>query len=244
MWTPEELERTLEGVLESSYHHTHPFNLRMHAGQLSRDELRLWVANRYYYQQMIPVKDCLLMSKLPVEHRREWITRVLYHDGRAPGEGGLAAWRALGEAVGLDTATLESHALLRPGVRFATDAYVQFVRDQPWFDGVASSLTELYAQRIMAVRTVAFETHYPWVDAAGLAYFRSRSRQAGAEADDALRILGLETRSHDQQQRVVAAVRFKCSVLWSLLDSLEAARAGPAAEVPPLSSPRPHPARP
>lgn len=222
MWTPKELEQRLEGVLEAQYHHLHPFNLRMHAGHLSRRELQLWVANRYYYQQMIPVKDCLLMSKLPTEFRREWITRVIYHDGQSDGEGGLAAWRALGEAVGLEAGVLEGHTLLAPGVKFATDGYVNFIRDQPWFDGVASSLTELYAHRIMAVRTVAFETHYPWVSAEGLTYFRSRNRQANVEADDALRILNASTSSHDDQLRVVAAVRFKCSVLWSLLDALEA----------------------
>ncbi|PNY80789.1 pyrroloquinoline-quinone synthase PqqC [Deinococcus koreensis] len=222
MWTPAELERTLEGLLARDYHHRHPFNRRMHAGALSREELQVWVANRYYYQQCIPVKDSLLLAKLPEDARREWITRVLYHDGPSREQGGLSAWRALGRAVGLDEDVLESHALLRPGARFATDAYVNFVRDHPWFDGVASSLTELYAQRIMAVRTVAFETHYPWVEPQGLAYFRSRSRQAGVEASGALRLLGGHTRTQQDQERIVAAVRFKCSVLWSLLDALDA----------------------
>lgn len=79
------------------------------------------------------------MAKLPEDARREWLTRVQYHDGPAPARGGLEAWRALGRAVGLGRDTLDTHALLRPGARFATDAYVNFVRDRPWFDGVASS---------------------------------------------------------------------------------------------------------
>ena len=134
MWTSAELERNLEGLLARCYHHRHPFNLRMHAGALSPDELRRWVANRYYYQQCIPVKDSLLLAKLPEDARREWITRVLYHDGPQPGEGGLSAWRALGAAVGLEDRTLEDYTLLRPGARFATDAYVSFVREKPWFE--------------------------------------------------------------------------------------------------------------
>lgn len=222
MWTSAELERNLEGLLARCYHHRHPFNLRMHAGALSPDELRRWVANRYYYQQCIPVKDSLLLAKLPEDARREWITRVLYHDGPQPGEGGLSAWRALGAAVGLEDRTLEDYTMLRPGARFATDAYVSFVREKPSLNGVASSLTELYAQRIMAVRTVAFKMHYPWVEPQGLAYFRSRSRQAGVEAQGALRLLQAHTHTHDDQRRIVAAVEFKCSVLWSLLDALDA----------------------
>ncbi len=222
MWTPAELESRLLAVLARSYHHRHPFNRRMHAGTLTPDDLRVWVANRYYYQQCIPVKDSLLLAKLPEDARREWITRVLYHDGPDREHGGLSAWRALGRAVGLPEGLLESHDLLRPGARFATDAYVTFVRDHPWFDGVASSLTELYAQRIMAVRTVAFETHYPWVEPEGLAYFRSRSRQAGVEASGALTLLNAHTRTQADQERIVAAVEFKCSVLWSLLDALDA----------------------
>lgn len=233
LWTDAELERRLEALLARRYHHLHPFNARMHAGQLSPDELREWVASRYYYQQCIPVKDSLLMAKLPEDARREWLTRVQYHDGPAPGQGGLEAWRALGRAVGLGRDTLDTHALLRPGARFATDAYVNFVRDRPWFDGVASSLTELYAHRIMPVRTVAFETHYPWVEPAGLAYFRSRATQAGVEASGALALLRAHTRTHEDQRRIVRAVQFKCEVLWSLLDSLDAAR--PPAAARPLT---------
>jgi pyrroloquinoline quinone (PQQ) biosynthesis protein C len=30
-------------------------------------------------------------------------------------------------------------------VRFAVDAYLHFVRDRPWIEGVASSLTELFS---------------------------------------------------------------------------------------------------
>ena len=49
-----ELVGRLHGVLERRYHHLHPFNQRMHRGELSRQELQLWVANRFYYQISIP----------------------------------------------------------------------------------------------------------------------------------------------------------------------------------------------
>src|SRR5204863_533876 len=82
----DEFVRQLRNVLERRYHHLHPFNRRMHQGELSRDELQLWVANRFYYQINIPIKDALILSNCPEpEVRRAWIQRIIDHDGR-PGE--------------------------------------------------------------------------------------------------------------------------------------------------------------
>lgn len=222
-WTFDQLTGEIEKVLDANYHHKHPFNLKMHEGTLSKEQLRGWVANRFYYQQMIPVKDCLLMSKMPAHYRRMWIARVIYHDGPEPDQGGLEAWLALGDAVGVEREKMNSNSLILPGVKFATDAYVDFCRDKPWIEGVASSLTEMFAHRIMKIRTIAFEQHYPWVSPEGLSYFRSRNRQANVEADNALQILNEVVTSREQQLKVLDAVRFKCSVLWALLDAVEKA---------------------
>ena len=222
-WTFDELTGEIEKVLDANYHHKHPFNLKMHEGTLSKEQLRGWVANRFYYQQMIPVKDCLLMSKMPAHYRRMWIARVIYHDGPEPDQGGLEAWLALGDAVGVPRDKMNTNAMLLPGVKFATDAYVDFCRDKPWIEGVASSLTEMFAHRIMKIRTIAFEQHYPWVSPDGLAYFRSRNRQANVEADNALQILNEVVANREMQLKVLDAVRFKCSVLWALLDAVEKA---------------------
>lgn len=222
-WTFDELTGEIEKVLDANYHHKHPFNLKMHDGTLSKEQLRGWVANRFYYQQMIPVKDCLLMSKMPAHYRRMWIARVIYHDGPEPDQGGLEAWLALGDAVGVDRKKMLDDSMLLPGVKFATDAYVDFCRDKPWIEGVSSSLTEMFAHSIMKIRTIAFEQHYPWVSPDGLAYFRSRNRQANAEADNALQILNEVVDSRALQNKVLDAVRFKCSVLWALLDAVEKA---------------------
>src|SRR5690554_4724238 len=153
------LRDRLRGVLERRYHHLHPFNQRMHRGELTREEIRTWIANRFYYQQNIPVKDALLLSRLPIEYRRHWVERITTHDGRDPGEGGLEAWLVLGEAAGLDRREVLDNRTVLPAVRFAVDAYVNFVRDKPWFDGVASSLTEMFAPSIMRNRTSAFLEH-------------------------------------------------------------------------------------
>lgn len=207
-------------MLEERYHHLHPFNQAMHRGDLSPGQIRGWIASRFYYQQNIPVKDALLLAKLPREYRPIWVTRIHTHDGRNEGEGGLESWLSLGDAAGLERQALLENRDLLPGVRFAVDAYVNFVRDKPWLEGVASSLTELFSTMIMSHRTVAFEQHYTWLDSDGLRYFRSRLGQAPKEAEHALAIVQKHAATPEQQDACVAAVRFKCEVLWALLDSV------------------------
>lgn len=214
------LVEALVSVLEANYHHLHPFNVKMHEGQLSKAQIRGWIANRYYYQEHVPVKDAYLLAKIPARYRRQWLTRIVTHDGERDGEGGLEAWLRLGEAAQLPRTELSEHTHLLPGVKFAVDAYVNFCRDKPWLEGVASSLTEMFAPRIMKGRTVAFEKHYPWLEAEGLAYFRARVGQAPKEADHALTIIFEHARTPETQRQVVAALRFKTDVLWSLLDAV------------------------
>ena len=83
-----DLKARLEAVLDERYHHRHPFNLRMHAGELSREEIRTWVRNRYYYQTRIPIKDGLILAKAQdPAFRREWVRRIHDHDGEDAGQG-------------------------------------------------------------------------------------------------------------------------------------------------------------
>lgn len=218
-----ELEQRLRGVLERNYHHLHPFNQAMHRGGLSKEQIRGWIANRFYYQQNIPVKDALLLAKLPLEYRRVWISRIYTHDGQGDDQGGLETWLALGDAAGIEREVLLDNSDVVPGVRFAVDAYVNFVRDQPWFDGVASSLTELFAPLIMRDRTAAFLEHYTWLAPDGLQYFRNRMSQAPREADHALAIVTKHATSRALEDRAVTALEFKCNVLWALLDAITTA---------------------
>lgn len=215
-----EMTAELRGVLENGYHHLHPFNLAMHRGELTREQLSMWVANRYCYQEHIPVKDSLLLAKLPLEYRRVWVSRIHTHDGSRAGEGGLEKWLRLGEAVGLEREELLDGRHVLPGVRFVVDAYVNFVRDHSWLEGVASSLTEMFAPLIMIDRTEAFEDHYDWVAPEGLQYFRSRVEQAPEEAKHALEVVLKHADTPELQQKMIAALRFKCSMLWALLDAV------------------------
>lgn len=221
-WSKQDFVGRLRGVLERRYHHLHPFNQRMHRGELSRAELQLWVANRFYYQINIPVKDALILSRCPErEVRQHWIQRIIDHDGRPGEEGGIEAWLRLGEAIGVARDDLEAQRLLLPGVRFAVDGYVSFCRTKPWLEAAASSLTEMFAPLIVKERLAAMLAHYKWIDPAGLQYFRNRLTQAPRDAEYALGLVTERLRSRGEQERAVAALQFKCDVLWCLLDAVE-----------------------
>ncbi|MGH3241676.1 MAG: pyrroloquinoline-quinone synthase PqqC [Spirillospora sp.] len=223
--TRDEIEERLRALGEARYHHRHPFNLRMHDGALSRDELRRWVLNRFHYQRHIPVKDALILAKLGTrELRRSWIRRVHDHDGSPDGDGtdgGIERWLRLGEAVGLDRGLLLSGDGVLPGVRLAVDGYVNFCRNASTLEAVASSLTELFAPDLMATRIAAWERHYPWVEREGLRYFQVRVGQGRRDSEEALRLVHEWARTPADQDRVLAAFTFKCEVLWSLLDAVE-----------------------
>jgi pyrroloquinoline-quinone synthase len=204
------------------YHDRHPFHRKMNEGGLSRRQVQGWVANRFYYQENLPLKDAAILANCPHrEVRRRWIRRILDHDGTVDGEGGIEAWLRLGEAVGLTRDEVQDERHVVPGVRFAVDAYVNFSRTRPWVEAVASSLTELFAPDLMAERLAAFERHYPWIDPRGLAYFRARLTQAPRDSEHALQVVLEHCRTPDEQAAAVAALSFKCDVLWSMLDAID-----------------------
>ena len=224
-WSPDELERRLRAVGAARYHNRHPFNQRMHEGELSRAELQLWVANRFCYQQAIPIKDAAILSNCPEQAvRRAWIQRIIDHDGREGSEGGLEAWLRLAEAMGVARDVVQSGTRVLPGVRFAVDAYVQFCRTRPWLEAVAASLTELFAPTIVSERLSAILTHYQWIEPAGLEYFRTRLTQAPRDADYALGLVRERCVTRAAQDKAIAALNFKCDVLWSLLDAVAQAK--------------------
>ncbi len=228
MWSRDEFEQRLRHVGEERYHDKHPFNLRMHDGTLTREELKTWVLNRYYYQTRIPVKDGLILSKArDPAFRREWVHRLHDHDGRQPGEGGLEQWLDLASAVGLERAEVLALRGVLPGVRAACDEYVRFVEANDLLASVAASLTELFAGDIMRRRIAAFEQHYPWVRTEGLRYFQSRTRQAPQDAAFGLHFVLEHASRTEDQIRCVAALEKKCEILWRLLDAVDAASRRP-----------------
>ena len=226
--TREGLEAQLRGILAERYHDRHPFNLRMHEGTLTREEIRTWVRNRYYYQTRIPIKDGLILTKAEdPAFRREWIRRIHDHDGDESQQGGLELWLQLGDAVGLEREEVASLRNVLPGVRRACDDYVGFVASHDLLESVASSLTELTAGGIMEERIAAFERHYPWVRTEGLRYFQSRTTNAPRDAREGLAFVLEHADSDALAERCCAALTRKCEILWALLDAVEWASTRP-----------------
>jgi pyrroloquinoline-quinone synthase len=226
-WSPQEFESQLRAK-ESGYHIHHAFNKRLNSGQLAPFQVRGWVANRFYYQQAIPMKDAAVMSNCDDRAtRRRWIERLLDHDGHGdhegPNAGGIETWTRLGMAVGLSREDLWSHRHVQPGVRFAVDAYVNFARRQPWQEAVISSLTEMFAPKIHADRLAGWPSHYPWIEASGLAYFRSRIPLAQRDVEHGLEVAMDYGTTRARQLRALEILQFKIDVLWSMLDAVERA---------------------
>jgi pyrroloquinoline-quinone synthase len=224
VWSREAFVARLREVGTKSYHHKHPFHVAMNSGQLTPPAIRTWVANRFYYQRSIPIKDAAILSNCPLrEVRRIWLHRVGDHDGRKDGEGGIEAWMRLGRACGIAPEELLEDRHVLPGVRFAVDAYVNFARTKPWPVAIASSLTELFAPDLMSERLKAFQTHYTWVETWGFDYFKSRVTQARVDSEEGLELTLTYCKTRDLQKQAVAALSFKCDVLWSMLDCIQAA---------------------
>jgi coenzyme PQQ biosynthesis protein C len=228
-----EFEAALRGIGARKYHNLHPFHRRLHAGQCTMRQVQAWALNRYAYQARIPVKDAIIVSRLPTPAlRRAWSTRLADHDGAKDGEGGIARWLTLTRAVGFDDAYVTSEAGLLPATRFAAEAYVQFVRERTVLEAVASSLTELFAPKIIGERVEGMLAGYDFISKDSLAYFTPRLTQAPRDADFALKFCIEHATTPDLQRVVLDALSFKCDVLWAMLDALEHAYVAPG-HVPP-----------
>lgn len=222
-WSRDEFSHRLRAK-ERYYHIHHPFHVRMNEGGLDRDAVQGWVANRYYYQTSIPIKDAAVLANCPDrEARRLWIQRIIDHDGTAADEGGIEAWLQLGEAVGLSRATLESEERVLPGVRFAVDAYVNFARRASFEEAACSSLTELFAPTIHQRRLDNWPEIYPWIDARGYRYFRKRLGEARRDVEHGLAVTLDHFVTRSDQEYALSILQFKLNVLWTMLDAMQLA---------------------
>ena len=231
--SPDELEAALRDIGAKRYHRLHPFHALLHGGKCSKGQVQAWALNRYYYQAMIPLKDAGLIARCQDSNlRRIWRDRLVDHDGDAEGEGGIARWLRLTDAVGLDRPYVASLKGLLPATRFAVDAYVHFVREKTLLEAVASSLTELFSPTIIGERVRGMLEGYDFVTKDALAYFDKRPPLAARDAEFALDYVKRNATTPDQQQGAIAALTFKCDVLWSMLDALMHAYVTPG-HIPP-----------
>jgi coenzyme PQQ biosynthesis protein C len=182
---------------------------------------------------MIPVKDATILARMDdPELRREWRQRIIDHDGDGSRPGGIEKWLKLAEGVGLRREDVIALRGVLPATRFAVNAYVDFCAKKPLLEAIASSLTELFSPQIISERVSGMLRNYPFVTQETLAYFTARPPQAQRDADFALDYVKTHAKTPEQQQAVIAALSFKCDVLWAQLDALYSAYVTPG-HIPP-----------
>ena len=199
----------------------------MNSGAATPAQIRGWVANRFYYQINIPIKDAAILARSEdPEFRLTWRKRILDHDGDGAKPGGIEKWLRLVEATGL----AREHALrgdgILPATRFAVQAYVDFVSTRSHLEAGASSLTELFSRKLIALRMDRMRQHYPWLSG-GLDYFTGRLTQAPEDSEFALAWVVKHARTRAEQDLAHAALRAKCEILWAQLDALYFAYVNP-----------------
>ena len=231
--SPEELEAALRDIGGRRYHRLHPFHGLLHGGKCSKGQVQAWALNRYYYQAMIPIKDASLIARCEDSAvRREWRSRLVDHDGERAGDGGIARWLKLTDGLGLDRDYVTSLRGLLPGTRFAVEAYVRFVREKTLVEAIASSLTEMFSPVIISERMAGMLANYDFITRETLSYFDKRPSQAQRDAAFALNYVKRHALTPQDQQAVLAALEFKCGILWAMLDALYHAYVVPK-QVPP-----------
>ncbi len=238
LMSPDALEAALRAIGEERYHILHPFHHLLHGGKLTKAQVQAWALNRYYYQASIPAKDASLLARLPTpDLRREWRRRLVDHDGDGVHPGGVERWLALTDGLGLDRDYVVSLEGLLPATRFAVDAYVRFVREKSLLEAIASSLTEMFSPNIISQRVSGMLRNYDFVTPETLAYFTPRLTQAPQDVAFALGYVKEHADTAEKQQQVLAALRFKCDLLWAQLDALHFAYVDPG--LPPPGAFRP-----
>jgi coenzyme PQQ biosynthesis protein C len=226
--SPAEFEAALRAIGARRYHSLHPFHHMLHTGKLNRLQVQAWALNRYIYQARIPIKDAIIVSRLPTpELRATWRTRIEDHDGSDGSDGGIARWLRLTDGLGLSREDVTTERLALPATIFAADAYVHFTRDRSLLEAVASSLTEMFAPRIIAERVEGMLASYDFISKETLSYFGARLTQAPRDADFALRYCTAHATTRAEQELCLKALEFKCNVLWAMLDALYYAYVSP-----------------
>jgi pyrroloquinoline-quinone synthase len=231
--SPDAFEAAIRAVGAERYHDRHPFHKMLHSGELDKGQVQAWALNRYCYQEAVPRKDAAFISRVHDRQlRREWIHRIHDHDGLGEEAGGIERWLILTDGLGLSRDYVTSRRGALAATKFAVEAYVRFVVEQRLVVAVASSLTELFAPSIHRERIAGMLENYDFIDDRVMAYFKRRISQGARDSEFALNYVKMNARVRAEQEACVAAVRFKCDVLWAQLDGLNHAYVTPGV-IPP-----------
>jgi len=183
-------------------------------------ELRQIGATRYHI--LHPFHKLLHGGQLNRGQVQAWALNRYYYQSRIPAKDAtLLARLPTAELRRAWRSRIEDHDGTGPGTG-------GFVRERSILEAIASSLTELFSPTIISERVSGMLRSYDFVTPETLAYFTPRLTQAPRDSDFALAYVKQHARTLEQQEAALAALRFKCDVLWSQLDALHFAYVEPA----------------
>lgn len=204
--------------LEYRYHINHPFDKFLMEGKATKDIIASWVANRYYYQCIIPRKDAAILSNCDSkELRKKWIKNIHDHDDDSAGND---LWLNFGISLGLSKEEMTDFRHVLPGVKFACDKYLSFVKEAPVELAIASCLTVTFANNIHKERLNNWPKFYDFIKKEDYEYFRSRLNIVKTEKDIASQVILDNFKSKNEQLKVINVIKMKQDILWCILDSL------------------------
>ncbi len=220
MVNAEYLTKYVKRSLEPRYFLNHPFMKLFYAGRLTNEQIRAWIVNRFYYQKQMPLKDSIILANCTdTAARKLWLQRLMKREGVGGYRGDVEGWAMLAEAAGISRKTLENTEVL-PGVRFAVDAYLNFVKTVSWVEGVAASLPELLAVNELPKRIEALRRHYGWIGREGVEFFIERLSYIKEDIELVLELLTTHIRNNIMLKKCFEAARYNCNVHWSMLDAI------------------------
>ncbi len=220
VWNAREFEKQIKTRLKPHVSQ-HPFYRKLRDGSLHQTQLHVWLANEWYFQQNLPLKDAAILSNCEdAGFRRIWTRRLLDQDGGETGSGAVEHWARLANSMGLDTETLQEMTLVTPGVRFAVDTYINFARRAPWTEAVCASLGELSNAETINALFATLEQHYGKPDARATEFFTERAASQRKDWDAAMEAICDYFKTREDQEYALDILQFKHDILWTCLDSV------------------------
>jgi coenzyme PQQ biosynthesis protein C len=124
-----------------------PTRVLLIQGKLTKDQVKTWVKQLYYYRVNVPRKELYILANCPIKDiRMELLKKYLEEeDDRLLGakEGPHdELWIKLGEGLGVAADEMKSFGDLCPEYRLLVDSWVNYARDHSWLEGSALSFDE------------------------------------------------------------------------------------------------------
>ena len=212
-------------VREGRIKQPHPWRVALSQGKVSRHALIEYVKNRYYFLANINRKDAQVIANCPIsEARRMLLRKYIDEEGQDVAGGQLGPhydmWLKIADALGISRAVMQSFDDVLPVYRYTVDAVFNFAKHQTWLEGVAATyategrMWKRYTPRAehneegLLGEGEAWTRHYGLPDDA-LLFFAVHSDANDEHGDINEAILKKYCRSAEQQQKALAAARFR-----------------------------------